>query len=123
MNTKRVIIASVMGLVCGFICLGLIASSGSEIAWPIVAQVLSARTLIGIAIGLSCFTIGHFTLHGMIMGLIFGLPLAFSGLMAPDSPEYSKEMMFISTVVIGMIYGLLIEFVTSGIFKAKAAGN
>lgn len=120
LNLKRIIIASIAGLGCGFICLGLIASGGSEIAWPIIAQVLTARTLIGVAIGLSCFTIGHFTIHGLIFGLVFSLPLAFSGLMAPESPQFSKEMMFISTVVISMIYGLLIEVITSGFFKAKA---
>jgi hypothetical protein len=53
------------------------------------------------------------------MGLIFSLLLAFSGLMAPESPEYSKATMFISTVVLGMIYGLLIELITSLPFKAK----
>jgi hypothetical protein len=53
------------------------------------------------------------------VGFIFSLPLAFSGLMAPASPHYSKVAMFISTIVLGMIYGLLIELITSVVFKAK----
>ena len=53
------------------------------------------------------------------MGLIFSLLLAFSGLMTPESPEYGKATMFISTVVLGMIYGPLIQLITSLPFNAK----
>jgi hypothetical protein len=53
------------------------------------------------------------------MGLIFSIPLAFSGLMAPANPEYSKTSMFIWTIVLGMVYGLLIELITSLLFKTK----
>ena len=51
--------------------------------------------------------------------VIFSLPLAFSGLMAPENPEFSKVSMFIWTIILGMIYGLLIEVITSLFFKAK----
>jgi hypothetical protein len=115
---KRLIIATLGGIVCGFICLGL-ASSGGSLAWPIILQIVSSRTLIGVAIGLSCLTLGHWTVHGLVLGLIFSMPLAFSGLLAPGNPQFSKEMMFLSTVIMGMIYGVLIELVTSGLFKAK----
>jgi hypothetical protein len=39
--------------------------------------------------------------------------------MAPDNPEFDKSTMFIMTVALGLIYGILIEFVTSVLFKAK----
>jgi K+-transporting ATPase c subunit len=39
--------------------------------------------------------------------------------MAPDNPEFSKTAMWIWTVVLGMIYGLLIELITSILFKAR----
>jgi hypothetical protein len=55
----------------------------------------------------------------MLMGFLFSMPLAFSGLMAPENPEFSKASMFVWTVVLGMIYGLLIEVITSVVFKAK----
>ncbi|OGU26792.1 MAG: hypothetical protein A2057_06340 [Ignavibacteria bacterium GWA2_35_9] len=51
--------------------------------------------------------------------MLFSLPLAFSGLMAPDSPEFSATAMFIMTIVLGLIYGILIEFVATILFKAK----
>ena len=55
------------------------------------------------------------------MGLLFSVPLAFSGLMAPECPEFSKTSMFVWTVGLGMVYGLLIEVITSLLFKARMA--
>jgi transposase len=73
----------------------------------------------------SCRTIWHQgrrrrSLHGLLMGLLFSLPLAFSGLMAPENPDFGKGAMLASTIVMGMIYGLLTEVVTSAVFKARA---
>ena len=118
-KTKRVIIATLSGILFGFVCFG-IASSGGELPWPVAVQLILSRALIGFAIGISAISLGHWTVHGLLMGLVFSLPLAFSGLMAPETPEFSKTGMFIWTVVLGMIYGLLIEVITTLIFKAKA---
>jgi len=117
-KTKRVIIATILGALFGFVCLAFASSSGAEIPYPAKLQILFSRTLIGFAIGISSLKI-HWTLHGLILGIIFSLPLAFSGLMAPESPEFSATMMFVSTVVMGMIYGFLIELITSVLFKSK----
>jgi len=116
---KRIIVATLSGVLFGFVCFGIASSSG-KLALPIIFQLITSRTLIGFAIGISCFTIVHWSINGLLMGMIFSIPLAFSGLMAPDNPEFSKAAMFISTVVMGMIYGLLIELITSLLFKAKA---
>jgi hypothetical protein len=56
------------------------------------------------------------------MGLLFSVPLAFSGLMAPDNPDFSKAGMFVWTLVLGMAYGFLIELITTAVFKAKQPG-
>ena len=40
--------------------------------------------------------------------------------MAADNPEFTKTGMWVATVAMGMIYGLLIELVTSVVFKARA---
>jgi hypothetical protein len=53
------------------------------------------------------------------MGLLFSMPLAFSGLMAPDNPEFNKTAMWVWTVVLGVVYGLLIKLITSVFFKAR----
>jgi hypothetical protein len=121
-KTKRIIVATLAGLFFGFVCFGLACSSPGTLAWPVTVQIIISRTLIGFAIGISCISLKHWTIHGLVLGLIFSLPLAFSGLMAPDSAEMSKVSMFIWTNVLGMIYGLLIEFITSVLFKAKAQG-
>jgi hypothetical protein len=116
---KRLIIATISGVVFGFVCFGLASVSPEPLQWQVAVQIILSRTLIGFAIGISRFNFGHWTLHGLIFGLIFSLPLAFSGLMAPENPEYSLIGMFIGTVVLGMIYGLLIELITTVLFKAK----
>ncbi|MFC1770733.1 hypothetical protein ACFLZV_02500 [Candidatus Margulisiibacteriota bacterium] len=116
---KRIIIATLSGLVFGFVCYGLASSGPGALPCAVGYQIVVSRTLIGFAIGISCLSLGHWSIHGLVMGLIFSLPLAFSGLMAPETQDFTKSGMFIMTVVIGMVYGLLIELITSVIFKAK----
>ncbi|UCD72295.1 MAG: hypothetical protein JSW70_04685 [Syntrophobacterales bacterium] len=119
LKAKRTIVATLSGVLFGFICYGLASCGPVELAWPVSVQIVLSRTLIGLAIGISCWRMHHWSIHGLIMGAIFSLPLAFSGLMAPESPEYSKSFMFISTIILGMVYGLLIEVITSILFKAR----
>jgi hypothetical protein len=116
---KRIIVATLSGILFGFVCLGLASYSPGTITWPVAVQMVISRTLIGFAIGISCISLRHWTIHGILMGLIFSLPLAFSGLMAPESAEYSKTGILVWTVILGMVYGLLIEVITSVTFKAR----
>jgi len=118
-KTKRLVIATLSGVLFGFVCLGLASSAPGPLPWPVAVQIVTSRTLIGFAIGMSAFSFGHWAVHGLIMGMIFSVPLAFSGLLAPESPEYSKASMFAGTIILGMIYGLLIELITSLLFKAR----
>ncbi|MFC2152492.1 hypothetical protein ACFLSE_08195 [Bacteroidota bacterium] len=114
-KTKRFIIATLAGVLFGFVCLTITTSSGAEIPSPVKYQLIFSRALIGFAIGISCLKF-HWTLHGLLLGLLFSLPLAFSGLMAPQG---DLAWLFVATLIMGMIYGLLIELITSLIFKAK----
>ncbi len=116
---KRFVVASISGLICGVICYSIASSGTAALPSPVAAQIIASRTLIGVAIGLSRFTFGHWTIHGLVLGALFSLPLAFSGLMAPDNPQFSPTAMFAWTVVLGMIYGLLIELVTSVLLKLR----
>ena len=120
-KTKRIVVATLSGVLFGFVCLGLASASpgGGALAWPVAMQIVVSRTLIGFAIGISSISLRHWAIHGPVMGLVFSLPLAFSGLMAPESPEYSKAGMWVATVVLGMIYGLLIEVITSVVLKGR----
>lgn len=116
---KRVVVATLSGVLFGFVCFGLASSAPGPLAWPVALQIIVSRTLIGFAIGISALSLGHWVVHGLVMGLVFSLPLAFSGLMAPESPDYSKIVMWVGTIVLGAIYGLLIELITSVFFKAR----
>lgn len=120
-QAKRFFVATLSGVLFGFVCFGLASSGPEPLPWPVALQIILSRTLIGVAIGLSRFTFGHWTIHGLVLGLLFSLPLAFGGYMAPDNPQINKDVMFIWTVALGMIYGLLIELITSVLFKAKLA--
>jgi hypothetical protein len=119
-KTKRILIATLSGVLFGFVCFGLASTGPEKLALPIILQIIASRTLIGFAIGISGISLRHWIIHGLVIGLIFSLPLAFSGLMAPESPEYSKISIFISTIVFGMIYGFLVEMITSLLFKTKS---
>jgi hypothetical protein len=120
MKGRRVIVATLSGVLFVFVCFGMAWSSSGTIAWPVAVQLILSRTLIGFAIGISSITLRHWAIHGIIMGLIFSLPLAFSGLMGPESLEFSQAAMFSWTLILGIIYGLLIEVITSVAFRAKS---
>ncbi|MDA3954860.1 MAG: hypothetical protein PF485_14530 [Bacteroidales bacterium] len=117
-KTKRIIIATIFGFLFGFVCLAFASSGEAELPYAVKQQILFSRALIGFAIGISCLKF-HWSLHGLLLGMLFSLPLAFSGLMAPENPEFSSVMMFVSTIILGMIYGFLIELITSLLLKAK----
>jgi hypothetical protein len=115
---KRIIVATLLGLLFGLGCNFLACSNGS-IPSAVTIQIILSRTLMGFAIGISTLKLGHWSLHGIVFGVLFSLPLAFGGLMAPESPEFTGIMILVSTLVMGLIYGLLIELITTVGFKAK----
>ena len=118
---KRIIVATICGLLCGVFCIvadieaGLAKNVAEQLPYPAIGEILCNRTLIGFAIGISCLTIGHWAVHGVVMGFLFSTPLAFSCLLTPQYPV----KLFILTLVFGVIYGVFIETVTSVIFKAR----
>jgi len=73
----------------------------------------------GFGIGISRFPMKNWAIHGIVMGFIFSLPAAFGTMMGPENPEFKPQMLAISTVVMGMIYGFLIELITTVFFKTK----
>jgi hypothetical protein len=111
LNTKRLIIASVFGVLSGVICWILSSSSGPT-TWYFTVSTILARTLIGFAIGISVLRI-KWWLHGIIFGAIFSLPMAFQGFYVTG-----KEMfIFLGTIIMGIIYGFFIELFTTVVFK------
>jgi len=114
---KRITIATIFGLICGIIC-WLLASSNGQMPWVISLSIVTGRTLIGVAIGISALKM-KWWLHGPIMGLVFSIPMGFSSMLAAGG-QFTPNMLFIMTVVMGIIYGFIIELFTTVVFKAKA---
>jgi hypothetical protein len=119
MKTKRLIISTLLGVVFGFVCFGFASSGPNEVSAYLALNIILSRTLIGVAIGISRFTCKHWALHGMIMGFIFSLPMAFGAMLAPENPGYDNKMIFVSSLVMGVIYGFLIELITTVVFRAR----
>ncbi len=115
-SAKRIIIATLMGAVSGIICC-LFASSGGEMPFALLASIFTGRMLIGFVIGISAMKM-HWAIHGPLMGLIVSIPGGF-GSMLGGNPPMTGPTLLIATVVMGMIYGFLIELVTSVLFKAR----
>jgi hypothetical protein len=119
MKTKRLVISTLLGVVFGFVCYGLALSGQNEISTILALNIILGRTLIGVAIGISRFPCKHWALHGIVMGFIYSLPTAFGAMIGPENPEFTNTMLFVSTMVMGIIYGFLIELLTSVVFKAR----
>lgn len=122
-QAKRVVVATLSGVLFGLVCLALASSGPALLPRAVAFQIVASRTLIGLAIGISCLRLGHWSVHGLVMGAVFSVPLALSGLMAPENPQFSPAGMFGATIVLGMIYGLLIEVITSVLLKARRGGT
>ncbi len=103
-----------MGGITGIICFMLASSGGKVLPLPIVYSIIFSRALLGFGIGISKLRL-KWWLHGMILGIVFSIPMAISTLSTPDSQRIS---IFIGTIIMGAIYGLIIELVATVIFKA-----
>ncbi len=114
LNRRRLIIATIFGVVSGLICWGLSSSEGPQ-PWFFVISTILARTLIGFAIGISILKM-KWWLHGIVLGFIFSLPMAFQGFYVPGKEAF----IFLGSLIMGMIYGFLIELFTTVVFKAGA---
>ena len=112
---RRISIATFLGLLCGVVCMAL-ASSNSPFPLAIKMQIIANRALIGFAIGISALKM-KWWIHGLLMGLLFSLPLGFSSMMAMG---LTPTLLFLMTVLLGMLYGLIIELFTTVVFKAEA---
>ncbi len=123
MKTKRLIITTLLGLVFGFVCYFMASSGENEISKMLAINIILGRTLIGFAIGISRFPMKNWAIHGLVMGLIFSLPAGFGAMLAPENPDFSHNQMFVATLVMGIIYGFLIELITTVLFKARQIGK
>ena len=115
LSVKRVVIATVCGVLFGLVCMGL-ASSNPEAAETLSAtikwNIVLSRTLMGFMIGISALRLSWW-LHGLVLGFISSIPMAVAVIPQMD--------IFVGTFIMGMIYGFLTELITTKLFKTKAA--
>lgn len=116
MSFKRLYLATLMGILAGVVCV-LLSTSNGPLPYKLIASIFTGRVLIGFVIGISAWKM-PWALHGILMGLIVGLPGAF-GAMSSATAQFGKWEMFLISLVMGIIYGFVIELVTSVIFKAR----
>ncbi len=117
LTVKRVVITTVCGIVFGLVCLGL-ATSDPNAAEPLSTgikwSILISRIMLGFMLGISALRLSWW-LHGIVIGIIASIPMA-----VPIIPDWTIA---ISTVVMGIIYGVLTELITSKLFKSPPVGT
>lgn len=111
MRGLRVLVTTILGFVFGIVC-WLLASSGGPMTASIVWSIILSRALLGFVIGISAWKI-NYVLHGIILGFIVSIPMALSSL------GVMGFKIFLGTLIMGMIYGFLIELITHFVVKEK----
>lgn len=114
MNTGKVIVATILGFIFGVVCLLLAKSCDSPIPTAMAWSIILNRTLIGFVIGISAWKI-HMVIHGLLIGIFVSLSPAFAVLAVPEA-GYN---IFVGTLIMGAVYGLIINVVVGMIFKEK----
>lgn len=103
-----------MGLIC---FLGGKYGLKDDITTTEFLYIMVNRTLIGFVIGISALRL-PWAWHGIVMGLIVGLPFAAGCLLEPDNVETA-----IAALILGAVYGFLIELFTSVVLGARGAAR
>jgi hypothetical protein len=116
MRGMRVLVTTVLGFVFGVVC-WLLASSGqpgmpAAMAWSIIFS----RALLGFVIGISAWKI-NYIVHGIVLGFIVSIPMALGGL------SFQGFKVFLGTLIMGIIYGFLIELITHFVVKEKKVAS
>ena len=114
---KRIVIASLCGLGAGAICATALFSSGLvKFSYVLLAWTLLNRAVMGFAIGTSRLKL-PWAWNGIVMGLVVGSIFSYFLFMSLG-PGKLPLINFLANGV----FGLLIEFFTTVVFKQPAFG-
>jgi hypothetical protein len=112
---KRLLVSTLFGFVAGIICyLGGKYGLKDDISTAMFFYILLNRALVGFVIGISALRM-HWTLHGLLLGTIVGLPFLAGCLLEENNLETA-----VAALILGALYGLMIEFFTSVVCGARA---
>jgi len=115
-NMKRLITATLLGGLCGLFCYtGAIILFGIEIPVLNAFYIFLSRILIGFVIGISVLNI-NWVKHGLLIGFIIGLPFPLFDIIIGQ-----KWYIVGAAFIMGPVFGVFIEFVTTKVFKAPVA--
>ncbi len=107
---KRVILATILGLIAGILCYLGGKSSGVEFNLAMTMETIFNRAIIGFLIGVSAWKM-NWALHGIVMGFIGGIPL---WLASAQGGAKALILMLVASIV----WGFLIELITTKVFRA-----
>ena len=112
MYKKRLWVCVLGGVISAIICLvgRQIIFGFPQVTLENVAATVANRLLLGFAIGISGWRI-HYLLHGGVLGLIFSLSVSIGFLS-------SNLVGFFLFTTAGILYGVLIEWLSTDVFKA-----
>lgn len=107
MNVKRLVIATILGILCGLFCMyGTITKFPGEFGTLALIGIVYNRALIGIVIGIADNIDLHPALRGAVIGVVVSMAMAiFSG----DSDSSGALIL----LAFGLVYGVLIDVVTT----------
>jgi len=111
MITKRIIICTIGGVIAGILCMigGILSGNITEITFMGIFPLFFNRMMLGFIIGISNLKM-HYLLHGAMVGLLISL---ISSLLIIE--ESTIGFILFSTA--GIIYGALIDWVATKLFK------
>ena len=112
MYKRRLLVCMLGGLISAVICLisRQIIFGFPEILWENIAATVANRLLLGFVIGISGWRI-NYLFHGAILGLILSVSVSIGFL--PGNP-----LGFILFTTAGIFYGIMIEWISTDVFKA-----
>lgn len=113
MKNRRLLICIFGGIIAGLICSsgGNLSGNISELSFFTIAPTFFNRVMLGFIIGISNLKM-NYIFHGALIGLSVSLITSISFL-----EDGINGFLFFTTA--GIIYGLLIEFFATKVFKAK----
>jgi hypothetical protein len=114
MSKKRVTVATTVGLACGVLA-SVTEVYGFKHPLPpsLLTSIVLGRTVLGFIIGISAWRTSWWW-HGMALGVVLNLPLALE-------VKWAGTQAFVGALLGGLVFGFVIELVTSVGFKAPVS--
>ena len=118
MTGKRILIATLSGILVGFIdyYLGLYFEI-IEISLTIFFWIMINRIMLGVVIGISILKV-DWILRGAVIGSIMGIIFTYYIFLVTTAWE-----LIVASFSLSVMFGITIEFITSVVFKCEVANE